>query len=246
MKKTHSAFTLVELLIVVLVMGVIAFVTVPSYISSQSKQKLTNSAKDILRMMNEGRNRALAGLAVQGEDIDNDNFVDAEETSLPHAFGVYFSQDADFDNQLNKSKAVLFADEDGDWQLDPAIDTVLEELEFPYTTKLFQLQAQEDVSGAKVRHNSPEAAVFYRVPTGSVLLNIKDAGDNWVSADTMTDLDWVRIDLGMWQMADVDDKITDKAYVRSVVAHSVSDYAYMCSTIEAYNDDSTACNRNAE
>lgn len=243
--KKNPGFTMIELLIVVLVMGIIAYISIPSYLSGQSKQKLTNSSKEILRVMNEGRNRALSGLAIEAEDTNSDSSIEVGETILPKAFGVYLRADADFEDQVNNdSQAVLFVDEDNDWAFDPNIDIVIEEVEFPYIAKLYHLEVMEEVVGGDIRHDAQEAIVFYRVPKADFLIRYNDG--NWSEVETMPDLSWLRVDLGMWQMADEEGEINDSAYIRSVVAHSVSDYAYICSSIEAYNDDSTACNRNEE
>lgn len=233
---------MIELLLVVAIMAIVAYITIPSYISSQSKQKLTNSAKEVLRILNEARNRAIAGLAIEGSDLDGDQEVEPTETSLPGAFGVYFQRDLDLPNASeNTSRAVLFGDQDGDWEFDPNVDMVIEELEFPYVSKIYNLELLERAGQFTIKHDVDEAIVFYRVPTGDVALRMKDA--SWSDTAEMQNLQWLRVDLAMWQMADADNKVQDTAYLRGIVAHSVSDYAYMCSTIETYNDDSTACTR---
>lgn len=246
MKKRHSAFTLIELLLVVAVIAFVAYVTIPGYISSQNKQKMTNNAKDVLRLMTEARNRAIAGLAIDGEE-GGDSYIDPEETILPQAFGVGLVESTDLDEE--PSRAFLFAyqgggEETNNWQFDPDRDTILEEIEFAYAVKILDLQALE--KGNDVPYNPVEAQVFYRVPLGDTLINVKSPEGNWLADENITDVQWLRTDLALWQMANVDGEINDQAFVRSVVAHSVSNYSYMCSSIKTYNDDSTACDRNPE
>lgn len=241
MKKTHSAFTLIELLLVVAIMAIVSYATIPGYLTSQSKQKLTNNAKDILRILNEARNRSIAGLALEGEDENSNSTIEPQETILPHAFGVYFQKDADFRNGNSAtSRAVLFADQNGNWEFDyNSEDVKIEEIEFPYISKIYDLQVMEETNTGGTKYNPTEAIVFFRVPMGDIALRMNNG--TWSEVETMPDLSWLRVDLGMWQMANLDGEIEDRAYIRSLVSHSVSDYSYMCSSIEAYNAETVAC-----
>ncbi len=101
-RSTRGAYTLVEVMIVIAVLGVLFTASMTSLNSSRDTQDYNNNFDQLLSMLNNARSMAISAKG-QTDYVDADGDGDKTDLVTPANYGVRFEQNS-------PSKIILFAD----------------------------------------------------------------------------------------------------------------------------------------
>ena len=95
--RTPNAFTLVELMVVVAIVGILSAVALPSFISQTDKAKATEAKTNIASTLKQGQAKFLE----DGEEPETDNEEMNTAYGTPLDGATKFNYDATFDSEEN-------------------------------------------------------------------------------------------------------------------------------------------------
>ncbi|MFA7662348.1 MAG: prepilin-type N-terminal cleavage/methylation domain-containing protein [Patescibacteria group bacterium] len=114
-KNKISAFTLIEMMVVIAVFAIVTTIVVANYNSSKDRRNLNNSAEYLAAVLREARTMAQTGQTFDG-------LIESGASRPKNGLGVYIQ---------DQSNYVLFANQDSDFNYDSSVDKILQNYILP-------------------------------------------------------------------------------------------------------------------
>lgn len=201
--KTRKAFTLVEIMLVIVIISVVAIIALPSYISSQNKARVGNTATNLVSELKEWQNKAMAGWTVldpnKTGEIGQDGAT-ADQTVLPEGLGVTINKLGD---------VTAFADLNGDKMSNEDLTEFLGKLDDSFTVRI-----ESDLG------DRGTVTVYFESSTGEISLYGNDVND---------ELKYAKITTSIWDLGD--EEVADhlvEALAKQTVIEAGRSSVYVC------------------
>jgi len=146
MFKKASGFTLIEMLVVMVIIGVLSTFVLTNYRGNQKKYALEQAAQKLVSDIRRAQNMAISGVEITGV---------CDESNSCDGYGLYVNMSDNF--------YIVYADKNGNFTFQPGPDATIETINLP-----------DEIEIQDVLPLPPKAHIFFKPPEPITFINGKD------------------------------------------------------------------------